>query len=62
MDKQVKTAMAPTRPARIEAAREGLRSALVRLAKAKTRIHGAASPADGAGRGTEAGHCAPSGQ
>lgn len=62
MDQQertTETAAGAARQARIDTAREGLRSALTRLAKAG---HDKASAKDGDGRATEAGQVAPSGQ
>lgn len=62
MDQQEQTAKAAAeagRLARIDTAREGLRSALVTLAKA---AHDEASTDVGAGRATAAGQSAPSGQ
>ena len=58
MNEQEKT----TRQARIDTAREGLRSALVGLAKAEKRVHDAASDETGSGCGTPGGHSAPAGQ
>lgn len=62
MDEQEKTEGKAARQARIDTARDGLRSALVQAAKAEKRAHDEASAAEAEGRGTEAGHSAPSGQ
>lgn len=59
MGEQDKTAEEAGRTARIDTAREGLRSALVRLAKAG---HETASAKDGSGRATASGQTAPTGQ
>lgn len=60
MGEQEQAAGPATGRARIEAARENLREALLKLATAQH--HGADTGASGAGRGTEAGQTAPSGQ
>lgn len=60
MDQQEKTAEEARKQARIDTARNGLRRALVRLAKASRENHEQASACST--RGTAAGQTAPSGQ
>ncbi|KFC64001.1 hypothetical protein FG93_05511 [Bosea sp. LC85] len=61
MDHQAKATAGETRQQRIARARSALGAALVQMAKAEKRVYDEA-PAEGEGRGTEAGQSAPSGQ